>query len=194
MSDPGLEPASDDESVVWQGQPRKRVVHLGFVVGVVIAVVVMATGAFLWQTGTPGPGISVSLLVVALFGFTIPTVTTYLWRKHTHYLLTDAALYHRTGVLWITVTELGLDKVQNTAYSQGVFGTLFDHGTVTVDTAGSEGPELRLRSLNDPDVVHGIIAARVGDSGGDDPIPGTIEQWRAALGEVRRLQTVLGAK
>jgi len=61
-------------------------------------------------------------------------------RAHTDYLLTDAALYHRTGTLWITVTELGLEKIQNTAYSQGVFGTAFDHGTVTVDTAGSEGP------------------------------------------------------
>jgi len=107
---------------------------------VLVAVVVLGVGGYLWRADAVGPAIFVAFIAVALLGFAVPAEATYLWRAHTDYLLTDAALYHRTGTLWITVTELGLEKIQNTAYSQGVFGTAFDHGTVTVDTAGSEGP------------------------------------------------------
>lgn len=192
MSLPDWAPASADETAVWQGKPRARVVHWGVVLGVLLAVTVLGVGGFLWRAGAVGTILFAAFLATALLGFAIPAGSAYLWRAHTDYLLTDAALYHRTGAIWITVTELGLDKVQNTAYSQGVFGAMFDHGTVTVDTAGSEGAELRLRALDDPDDVHRLVAERAGAAGGEDPVPGTVEQWRAVLDEVRRLRTVLG--
>jgi len=194
MSLPDWAPASADETAVWQGKPRARVVHWGVVVGALVAVAVLGVGGFLWRAGAVGPVLLVAFLAVALAGFAVPAGSAYLWRTHTDYLLTDAALYHRTGAVWITVTELGLDRIQNTAYSQGVFGTAFDHGTVTVDTAGSEGAELRLRALDDPDDVHRVVAERAGAAGGDDQIPGTVDQWGAVLDEVRRLRTVLGTE
>jgi len=42
MSVPDWAPAADDETVVWQGQPRRRVVHLGVAAGVVLGLVVLA--------------------------------------------------------------------------------------------------------------------------------------------------------
>lgn len=191
MTDLELTPASDDESIAWQGRPRKRIVHWGLVAGGVTAAVVLAVGAFLWQSGGIGVTFGVALLLVALAGFALPAGAAYLWREHTRYLLTDAALYHRTGVVRVTVTELGLDKVQNTAYAQGVFGTMFDHGTVTVDTAGSDGAELRLVALDDPDEVHRLVAARAGETAREDSIPGTVDQWRAVRAEITRVRRAL---
>lgn len=196
MTVPDWAPASADESVVWRDQPRVRVVHWGVVAGLVVAAVVLGVGAFLWRSGAVGTLLAAAFVVVALVGFAVPAASASLWRTHTQYLLTDAALYHRTGTLRITVTELALDRVQNTSYSQGVFGTLFDHGTVSVDTAGSEGAELRFLALDDPDEVHALVAARAGPTAGDedDSIPGTVDQWRSVLDEVRQLRTVLGSE
>ncbi|SFS02765.1 PH domain-containing protein [Halomicrobium zhouii] len=191
MTLPDWAPASADETAVWQGKPRARIVHWGVVTGVLVAVTVLGVGGFLWRSGAIGLALLAACAAVALVGFAMPAGSAYLWRTHTDYLLTDAALYHRTGAVWVTVTELGLEKVQNSAYSQGVFGTMFDHGTVTVDTAGSEGAELSLRALDDPDDVHRLVAERAGVTGSDESIPGTIEQWRAVLDEVRKLRTVL---
>lgn len=191
MTVPDWVPASAGEAVVWQGKPRVRVVHWGAVAGVVLATVVSGIGVALWRSGAAEPLLLAAFVAVAPVAFALPAASASLWRTHTDYVLTDSALYHRTGVLRITVTELELDKVQNTAYSQGVFGTLFDHGTVTVDTAGSEGAELRLRALDDPDDVHRRVAERAGGTDASDPVPGTVEQWRAVLDEVRRLRTVL---
>lgn len=129
-----------------------------------------------------------TVLLLAGLVFAVPTAAAVLWRRHTHYLVTDSALYHRTGVVSITVTELGLEKVQNTAYDQGILGTLFDHGTVTVDTAGSEGPELRFSALDDPDEVHQTVAARAGAGGDADGFPGSLAAWQAVLDEVRRVR------
>ena len=194
MSLPDWAPAADDESVVWQGQPRQRVVHQGVAAGVVLALVVVASISVIVSNGV----LSVTLAAavggpLAVLAFAVPAGGAWLWRWSTRYVLTDAALYHRTGVLSLTVTELRLGKVQNTSYSQGVFGTIFGHGTVTVDTAGSQGAELTLRQLEGPQAVHQRIAEQTGhaESERDDAIPGSLDQWQEVRTEVRRLRAAL---
>lgn len=194
MSVPDWAPADANESVVWQGQPRKRVVWQGLAAGVVAALVVLvgaylaiSSGAFSF---TLAVAVGIPLAVVAL---AVPAGGVWLWRWSTRYVLTDAALYHRTGVLSLRVTELRLGKIQNTSYSQGVFGTIFDHGTVTVDTAGSQGAELTLRQLEGPQAVHQRIAERTGqaDRGRDDGIPGSLAAWQSVRAEVRRIRAAV---
>ena len=195
MSVPDWAPATADETVVWQGQPRERVVHLGVAAGVAVALVVLA-GAYLTASNGAVPATLAAAVGVplALLAFAVPAGGAWLWRWATRYVLTDAALYHRTGVLSLTVTELRLGKIQNTSYSQGVLGTVFDHGTVTIDTAASRGSELTLRQLDGPQAVHQRIAERTGeaDAGAADAIPGSLEQWRAIRAEVRQLRTAVG--
>lgn len=188
MTAPDWAPAAAGETVVWQGQPRERVVHLGAAVGAVVALVVLAgTVAVASNLPTTLAAVGVPLALVA---FAVPAGGAWLWRWSTRYVLTDAALYHRTGVLSLTVTELRLGKIQNTSYSQGLFGTVFDHGTVTVDTAGSQGAELTLWQLDGPKAVHQRIAEAAGKAGGErgDGIPGSLDQWQAVRDEVRRLR------
>ncbi|GGN85996.1 PH domain-containing protein [Haloarcula pellucida] len=188
---------ADGETVVWQGQPRRRVVLQGVAMGLLSAVVVAAV---VWAAlSAVGVSLAVSLAVtvpLAVVALAVPTAAVWLWRRTTHYLLTERALYHRTGVLSVTVTELSLRKVQNTAYEQGVLGTVFGHGTVTVDTAGSEGAELTLRAMNDPGSVQQRIAEQASRVRGDDAddVPGSIEQWQAVRSEVRAIRTALGER
>ena len=196
MSVPDWAPAAADETVVWQGQPRSRVVLQGVAAGLV-GVVVVAAGALLAARSGAVPArlFVPAAVVLGSLALAVPTAAMWLWRQSTHYLLTDAALYHRTGVLSVTVTELRSNKIQNTSYSQGILGTVFDHGTVTIDTAGSKGAELTLRALDGPQAVHQRIAARAGTETRErDGIPGTLDQWQAVRTEAQRIRTALDSE
>ncbi len=194
MSVPDWAPAGADETVRWQGQPRRRVVHLGIAAGVAGVLVVLAGAGLAASSGavpaTLAAAVGVPLTVLA---FAVPAGGAWLWRWSTRYVLTDAALYHRSGVFSLTVTELRLGKIQNTSYDQGVLGTAFDHGTVTVDTAGSRGAELTLRQLDGPAAVHQRIAESTGRAAGDraDDIPGSLDAWRAVRAETRRIRSAV---
>ncbi|WP_276271363.1 PH domain-containing protein [Haloarcula litorea] len=187
----------DGERVVWAGQPRRRVVLQGLAAGLPLGLIVGLVAALV-ATGSPLPTAAVVAAggLLTLVAVALPVVGVWLWRRTTGYVLTERALYHRTGLLRVTVTELPLRHVQNTSFSQGVLGTLFDHGTVAVDTAGSAGAELRLRALDDPAAVHRRIAERAASVRGDrdDDLPGTPEQWRAVLDEVRGLRRSLAGE
>ena len=194
MSVPDWVPAGNEETVRWQGQPRTRVVHLGIAAGVALALVVLGGATLAATSGAVPATVAAAVgLVLALLAFGVPAGGTWLWRWSTRYVLTDAALYHRTGVLSLTVTELRLGKVQNTSYSQGIFGAMFGHGTVTVDTAGSQGAELTLRQLDGPKAVHQRIAGAAGSAKGERGagIPGSLAAWKAVRSEVRGIRTAV---
>jgi hypothetical protein len=80
----------------------------------------------------------------------------------------------------VRVTEAPLSKVQNSALSQGVAGSLLGYGTVTLEVAG--GDDLAFRRIEDPAAVRPLVDRE------RDPIPGSVEQWRAVLAEVRALR------
>ncbi|MBV0923473.1 PH domain-containing protein [Halomicroarcula limicola] len=196
MSDPAWLSLDGDEEIHWQGQPRQRVVLQGVALGLIAALVVGALGWLVVGAAALSTAVSLAVVVpIALAAFAVPTAAAWLWRRTTRYVLTETALYHRTGVLSVTVTELSLRKIQNTSYAQGVLGNVFGHGTVTVDTAGSEGAELRLVAMNDPAAIQRRIAERAKRVRGDDAdaadVPGTLEQWRAVLAEIRGVRAAL---
>lgn len=188
---------ADSETVLWEGQPRVGVVLWGLGGGLVAAVVL---GAVAWLAfvglGVPA-GLRVALLaLVALLAVAVPTGAAWVWRRVTHYVLTERALYHRTGVLSVRVTELPLRQIQNTSYTQGVTGVVLGHGTVTVETAGSEGAELTLRAMDDPGTVQQRIADQASRVTGSDTedVPGSLDQWQAVRAEVRGIRAVLSRR
>lgn len=192
MSLPDWAPAGVDETVVWQGQPRLGVIvpAVGFGVLAGVAIGGIAAGiSRLFVTSS----VLVAAVGVLCGGLTASVVigVAWLWRRSTRYLLTDAALYHRSGVFRLTVTKLPVEKIQNTSYTQSVLGTIFDHGTVTIDTAGSSGAELTLRGLDGPQAVQQQIARAVPSVTNNTALPGTVEQWNAIHTEVCRLKEVV---
>ncbi|WP_424016732.1 PH domain-containing protein [Halorientalis pallida] len=116
----------DDEQVQWSGKPHVYSIVPALIVG----------------------------LPLSLFLIGIPIVVgAYLNRENTVYLLTNDALYRKSGILSRDVQKIEFEKVQNISYSQGALGNYFGYGTVDISTAGGTGVEMQFRAVPDPKAV-----------------------------------------
>ncbi|RXK50053.1 PH domain-containing protein [Halorientalis pallida] len=198
---PSWLPLAGDERVQWRGGPRIRTIIPAVVIG--LAFVLAGLGA-LWYTATEaGSAVLAALGVLAIpSGVLIPSWSL-LRIRHTEYVVTDRHLYRKSGVLGRRVTTVGYETVQNVSYSQGITGTLFDHGTVSFDTAGGSGTELSFSNVDDPSAVQQLVEKRRARYGGGDgfgggtgpsegdSLPGTTEQWAAVREEVGALRRAI---
>ena len=163
------------ETAEWEASPRLMRAAPAVVISLALVAAAIG-GAALYDR------LALALLVVA----PLPGVYAYLRVTNTQFVLTNRALYRKTGILGIDVRTVELDRVQNSISSQGILGTAFGYGNVTVDVAG--GPDLRLFDIYDPDDVRADIERLTGRS---DDIPGTVEQWRAVREELRAIRREL---
>ncbi|WP_336136397.1 PH domain-containing protein [Natronomonas amylolytica] len=124
----------DDEELLWSSRPHRSSLVPALVVGIPLSFVL----------------VGIPILVGA-----------YLTYQNTHYVVTDAGLYKKTGILSRDVQKIGFDKVQNTSYSQSAIGGYFGYGNVDISTAGGSGVEMRFRSVPDPADVQQRINKRV---------------------------------
>jgi uncharacterized membrane protein YdbT with pleckstrin-like domain len=124
----------DDEELLWSSRPHRSSLVPALIVGIPLSFVL----------------VGIPILVSA-----------YLTYQNTHYVVTDAGLYKKTGILSRDVQKIGFDKVQNTSYSQSAIGGYFGYGNVDVSTAGGSGVEMRFRSVPDPAEVQQLINERV---------------------------------
>lgn len=142
----------DDEEVVWADTPHKSSLVPALVVGVPLALVF----------------VGIPIIVGA-----------YLHRENTEYVVTNRALYRKSGIISRNVQRVDLGKVQNTTYSQGFFGQQFGYGSVEVSTAGGSGVELTFDSISDPKRVQELINTQTKDDSSDHP-----EDKAAVLDEI----------
>jgi uncharacterized membrane protein YdbT with pleckstrin-like domain len=141
------------ETVVWAGAPRVRrvlptVVAAACWIALLVAGAAVAVESMHFPTLVP-VGAAVLLAVPAV----VAAVATYLRTVNVEYVLTDRNCYRKRGVLSTRVTRIDLGSVQRTALAKNVWGNLFDYGTISLSTAGSEGVDLRLTDLDDPETV-----------------------------------------
>jgi uncharacterized membrane protein YdbT with pleckstrin-like domain len=128
-------------------------------------------------------GLPLSLLLIG-----IPIVVgAYLNRENTVYLLTNDALYRKSGILSRDVQKIEFGKVQNISYSQGALGNYFGYGTVDISTAGGTGVEMQFRAVPDPKAVQQRINEQSrrarGTGGGEDD--DASEDPEQILGDIR---------
>ncbi|SFR41936.1 PH domain-containing protein [Halogeometricum limi] len=105
----------------------------------------------------------------------------------TAYLVTDRAVYTKRGRRARRVTSVELDRVQDVSYHRSLLGGVFGYGTVTVEVAG--GDEVTLSGVADAERAATLVGRLVHRA--DDPIPGSVEQWRAVRDELRAIRTAL---
>lgn len=157
MSDvPGWATLSEGESVVWTGRP----VIYHFLDGLVVAAVLLAIAAaayLFWPAGTGGVPAIVPAAVLAGVAV-LSAVWTLLERWRITYLVTTHQVYVKRGLISRTVKNLHVDQIQNTSFTESLLGRLFSYGHVRIDTAGSEGAEIVLRNVANPDEVLGLIS------------------------------------
>lgn len=82
------------------------------------------------------------------------------------------------------VVQSSLAKVQNNSFSQDVTGSLFGYGTVRLEIAG--GNDVDFYRIDDPQAVRRLV-----DRATVEELPGSVEQWRAMLEEVRALRATV---
>ncbi|WP_086889890.1 PH domain-containing protein [Natrarchaeobaculum aegyptiacum] len=128
------------EEVVWAGGPDRRTLLPAFLIGIPLSIVL------------------IGLLIIA---------SEYLRVTNTWYVVTDRALYRKTGILSRDVKRIEHEKVQDISYSQSALGTHFGYGTVEISTAGGSGVEMAFQSVPEPRAVQHLISERV-DRGRDD--------------------------
>lgn len=123
----------EDEEIQWVGEP-----------------------VMLSLAGTAITGI---VLLVVLIGFVILLALPfqYLSIKNTDFVVTNKAIYVKKGVLSTNIESVGLDKIQNTEFSQSFWGKQFGFGGIDVSTAGSSGAEISLTNIEDAREVREMI-------------------------------------
>lgn len=174
-----------NEDLLWSGSPRRSAAADAAVAGGLLLAV--SAGGFLFLPADRPLAGTVLLLALVPLGVAIP-LARLLQLRRTTFAVSDAAVYARSGVLSRQVRRVGLERVQNSAYSQSLTGSLFGYGTVTLESAGGEEP-VRFRRIDTPREVRALVDRRVERAA--DPIPGTVEQWAAVLAEVRALRATV---
>jgi membrane protein YdbS with pleckstrin-like domain len=157
------------ETLVWHGKPRTRRIIPQVAGAFVLVALSVGFAVFVSAGGLGGSG---GLAVV--WGITVVAVVVavawvgfaYLQVQATDYVLTDANVYKKTGVLSESVTRVGIDRIQNTTLRKNVLGNLFDYGTILLSTAGGGGAELAITDLDDPQRFRDELGPLVAASGG----------------------------
>lgn len=160
MSDaPGWVTLTEGETVVWRGNPVVYHYLHGFLLALALFGVAAAVAVF-WPFASVATGWIPAAIVVAV-GVLVALRTLLAWRS-VQYVVTTEEVYVRRGLVSRTVTNLRMDRIQNTSFTQSLGGRLFSYGDVEIDTAGSEGTEVVLRNVGDPEDVLGYISEWMG--------------------------------
>jgi membrane protein YdbS with pleckstrin-like domain len=152
----------DDEEIVWAGGPDRRTLLPTLAIGIPLSIVL------------------IGILII---------VGEYLRIRNTVYVITDSAVYRKTGVLSRDVKRIDHEKVQDISYSQSALGSTFGYGTVQLTTAGGAGVEMAFRSVPDPRTVQQRISEQVGRH--RDPGQGEGDVLEEILAELRAIRSAV---
>lgn len=148
-----------NDRVVWSGHPSLRaalwtlgsrllLIGLG-IGGVIVFSFIIDTPILLALSFVP---IGAGLLSIAML---------FLRRWSVQYVLTTEEIYRRRGLLSRSVINLPINHIQNTAYTQSFLERLLSYGTIRIDTAGEEGPEIILQNVKDPEQVDALLTEQL---------------------------------
>lgn len=141
---------TEGERLVWRGHPSPVAVAQTLVVGVVLAGVGVAAGVTL-APPLNLVGVAVLFLGVAVMG------AAFVRQRATTYVVTTEEVYAKRGLFSRHVSNVRLDRVQNTGFTQSLVQRLVGVGDVRVDTAGTDATEFVLADVPDPQRVNGTI-------------------------------------
>lgn len=156
---PGWVTLTEGEEVVWSGPPSLVPYLLGMVVpaasllaGLVVLVVpvgALVPGSAFQVPATLQLAAAGFLVLAGLVGVAFELIA---WYSH-RYLITTDEVYHKYGLVSRTVTNLRVDRIETTNFTQSVLGRLLSYGTVHVTTAGTDAAEIVFPKVNDPAAV-----------------------------------------
>lgn len=159
---------TDGETVEWVGRPSSYTIAASIVVGVVLAAVGIALSVWL-STSTDVPSWAAALpLVLVVVGIARILVTYLNWIRLL-YVITSEEIYVKHGLVSRDVTQIRLDRVQNTAYDQSVAERFLSFGDVRVYTAGTSTEDVTFRSVPNPERVKRTLTNLLSEQGRREP-------------------------
>lgn len=151
---PGWVQLSADEEIVWDGHPSAH----RMTGEVVVAVLLVAAGVAIARlTDPPLAWAGMALVAVAL----LVAAAGYMRLRSTRYVVTSNEVYKKTGILSRRITNLRLDRIQNTVLEQSLLQRFLSYGDIHVETAGTGHTELVLEAVPEPQRVNGILAEQL---------------------------------
>jgi len=88
-------------------------------------------------------------------------IVTIPWWRARHLTVTDRRIILRSGVFGKDERQVRLENVLDVRLKQGMFGRMFGHGMLAVETAGSISTEFVFKGLNQPGKVRDVIMTAV---------------------------------
>ena len=149
-----------EERVIWVGRPSWRA-RMSILAGGG-AVALGALVLLLWVGWTGIAAGAFLVVVVVTLGWAL--LQTIFWK----YTITDRRIFVRHGLLSVTEETARLGRVQDITLRQSVFDRLFGVGTLSIDTAGTEGGSLDFRGLRDPREVRELVEDAVREASGHE--------------------------
>ena len=129
----------DNEEIHWMGRPSRVTLLPALIFATLLIVGVIALAAWL------GPivdarevprRVGVLPLVSAAIGLVVGSVTYLRWLRLL-YVVTSEEIYVKYGLVSRDITQIRLDRVQNTAYTQSVLERVLSFGDVEIYTLSS---------------------------------------------------------
>ncbi|WP_331236257.1 PH domain-containing protein [Natronorarus salvus] len=143
---------TEDEEVRWSGRPSLVTILPELLAGGVLVAIGIAVVALFSEASA---AVVIGLLVV-LSGLAIAGLAYLRWWR-LMYVITTQEIYVKEGLVSRDVTQIRLDRVQNTTYNQSVLQRLLSIGTVVLYTAGSGTMDIEMKDVPRPERVTGIL-------------------------------------
>lgn len=129
------------------------------------------------------PAVLVGVPLILAFGLGLVVILgAYLTVANTDFVVTSTTLYHKRGVLSTNIESVGLDRIQNTEYSQSLSGKQLGYGTIEISTAGSSGADVTFQAIETPREVRDLIAGLTSGAGGGGGTGGRSESAEEEAG------------
>jgi uncharacterized membrane protein YdbT with pleckstrin-like domain len=157
---------TDGEEIRWAGRPSWLTIALSVAFGV--AIVLLGIGLTIWLSpmisDLGGPSWLAYLpLILTVVGLGQIGITYLNWIRLL-YVITDEEIYVKHGLLSRDVSQIRLDRVQNTAYNQSALERVLSYGDVVIYTAGSSTEDVTFRNVPNPERVKRTLTRLLSDS------------------------------
>ncbi|MFC7046349.1 PH domain-containing protein [Halobacteriaceae archaeon GCM10025711] len=150
---PGWASLGPDEEVAWFGRPSPYLQRKWLLIAAGVGLLGVA-GYFVLP-----PRIQVLGLAGIAGGVALGVAAAVLYRS-VNYLVTSEKVYRKRGLVRRSVDTVRLDRIQNVRFQQTFFQRLISCGDVFIETAGTGGTELVLRSVYHPEEVNSLLLDR----------------------------------
>jgi uncharacterized membrane protein YdbT with pleckstrin-like domain len=155
---------SEGEEIQWYGRPSSFTIVLPVAGGLILALLGAVLSLWLLRAdASPLPRwLGYLPLVLTAVGLGRAAVAYLQWIR-LRYVITDEQIHVKYGLVSRDVTQIRLDRIQNTSYEQSIIERTLGFGDVRLYTAGTNTEDITFRDVPDPETVSRTVIDQLSD-------------------------------